>query len=62
MKDEYNTQVIGAQDHLKGKMFRIGSMGETTVDEMIEGCSRMLDCFRDAGLDIPETNVSKYFM
>ena len=23
LKEEYNTQVIGAQDHLKGKMFRV---------------------------------------
>ncbi len=30
LKERYQTQVIGAQDHLKGKMFRVGSMGETT--------------------------------
>ncbi len=38
LKEKYQTQVIGAQDHLKGKMFRVGSMGETTVEEMVEGC------------------------
>ena len=49
LKDNYQTQVIGAQDHLKGKMFRVGSMGITPVEEMVEGCKRMIACFRDFG-------------
>ena len=61
LKDEYNTQVIGAQDHLKGKMFRIGSMGETPIVEMIEGCKRMISCFRDCGLELPEIDVEPFF-
>ena len=61
LKDDYQTQVIGAQDHLKGKMFRIGSMGETPVTEMIEGCKRMIDCFRELGHDLPDVNVETYF-
>ncbi len=35
-------------------MFRIGSMGETSKEEMIEGCRRMLTCFRESGLPISE--------
>lgn len=61
LKDTYSTQVIGGQDHLKGKMFRVGSMGETPVEEMIEGCVRMLACFRDFGHDLPEVDVASYF-
>ena len=61
LKVEYDTQVIGAQDHLKGKMFRIGSMGETPIEEMIEGCKRMINCFRDCGLELPEIDVEPYF-
>ena len=61
LKDEYATQVIGAQDHLKGKMFRIGSMGETPVSEMVEGCKRMISCFNDFGLNLPELDVESYF-
>ena len=61
LKEEYNTQVIGAQDHLKGKMFRVGSMGETPISEMIEGCKRMLSCFRDCGHEIAEVDVESYF-
>ena len=61
LKDEYATQVIGAQDHLKGKMFRVGSMGETPVSEMIEGCKRMISCFNDFGLNLPELDVESYF-
>lgn len=61
LKENYQTQVIGAQDHLKGKMFRVGSMGITPVDEMIEGCKRMMACFRDFGLDLKEVDVESYF-
>ena len=61
LKDSFNTQVIGAQDHLKGKMFRVGSMGETTIEEMVEGCKRMIQCFNKHGLELPEVDVESYF-
>jgi aspartate aminotransferase-like enzyme len=61
LKNNFHTQVIGAQDHLKGKMFRVGSMGETTREEMIEGCKRMLECFRKHGKALPEIDVASYF-
>ena len=61
LKDKYDTQVIGGQDHLKGKMFRVGSMGETPVAEMIEGCKRMLGCFRDFGVELNDVDVESYF-
>ena len=61
LKDKYDTQVIGGQDHLKGKMFRVGSMGETPVAEMIEGCKRMIACFRDFGVELNDVNVESYF-
>ena len=61
LKDKYDTQVIGAQDHLKGKMFRVGSMGETPVEEMIEGCKRMIACFRDFGVELDDVDVESYF-
>ena len=62
LKDKYNTQVIGAQDHLKGAMFRVGSMGETPVEEMIEGCKRMIACFNDFGMNLPEVDVESHFL
>jgi aspartate aminotransferase-like enzyme len=61
LKEEFDTQVIGAQDHLKGKMFRVGSMGETPVSEMIEGCKRMIACFKACGHNLPEIDVDSYF-
>ena len=61
LKSEYKTQVIGGQDHLKGKMFRVGSMGETPVEEMVEGCVRMFSCFRDMGVNVPDLDVASYF-
>jgi len=62
LKDDYNTQVIGGQDGLKGKMFRVGSMGETPVEEMVEGCKRMIRCFNSFGLQLPELDVDSYFV
>ena len=61
LKNKFETQVIGAQDHLKGKMFRVGSMGETTKEEMIEGCRRMLECFKEHGHDLADVDVASYF-
>ena len=62
LQTEYQTYVIGAQDHLKGRMFRIGSMGETSISEMIEGCERMLSCFRDHEIQIAdEVDVASFF-
>lgn len=59
----YHTAVIGAQDHMKGKMFRVGSMGITPIEEMIEGCRRMIACFRDFGIEIPEEiDIESYFV
>ncbi len=61
LKAKYDTQVIGAQDHLKGKMFRVGSMGTTTVEEMVEGCKRMIACFNEMGHALPNVDVPPYF-
>ena len=61
LKNNFETQVIGAQDHLKGKMFRVGSMGETTKEEMIEGCRRMLECFKQHGHDVADVDIASYF-
>ncbi len=61
LKNKFQTQVIGAQDHLKGKMFRVGSMGETTKEEMIEGCRRMLECFKEHGHDVADVDLASYF-
>ena len=61
LQSEYKTFVIGAQDHMKGKMFRIGSMGETPIEEMIEGCKRMIICFNEMGLDLPISEVESHF-
>ena len=61
LMEKYSTQVIGAQDHMKGKMFRVGSMGETPIPEMIEGCKRMIECFIDFGMEIENIDVEAHF-
>jgi len=62
LKEVHHTQVIGGQDDLKGRMFRVGSMGETPVDEMVEGCRRMFACFAEMGVDLPDLDVASYFV
>jgi aspartate aminotransferase-like enzyme len=42
-------------------MFRVGSMGTTTVEEMIEGCKRMIACFNEMGHTLPNVDVASYF-
>ena len=58
----YSTQVIGGQDHVKGRIFRVGSMGLMSRAEMIEGCQRILACFRDMGVRLPaQVDVASHF-
>ena len=42
-------------------MFRVGSMGPTTLDEMIEGCNRMIACFNEMGHTLPNVDVASNF-
>lgn len=58
----YRTTVIGGQDAMKGRMFRVGSMGLVTREEMVEGARRMVACFRDVGVSLPaDVDVAAYF-
>ncbi len=64
MAVEQDTHVIGGQDHVKGRIFRVGTMGVTSREEMIEGCRRMIDGFRHFGMDLPPhdyLDVESYF-
>ena len=56
-----DTHIIGGQDHLKGKIFRVGSMGVTSKEETIEGCKRMIEGFKHFGMDIPEIDIQSHF-
>ena len=61
MAVERDTPVIGGQDHVKGRIFRVGSMGVTPIEEMVEGCHRMIEGFRHFGMELPDVNVESYF-
>ena len=32
-------------------------MGETPIEEMVEGCRRMFACFDDMGHELPDLNI-----
>ena len=59
LKEVYATQVIGGQDALKGRMFRVDPW-VTTIEEMREGCARCSHA-RDYGLDLPDVDLTMYF-
>ena len=61
MAIEKNTHIIGGQDHVKGRIFRVGSMGVTSREEMIEGCKRMIEGFKHFGMKIPKIDVESHF-
>ena len=61
MAVEKDTHIIGGQDNVKGKIFRVGSMGVTSRQETIEGCKRMIEGFKHFGMDIPEIDVHSHF-
>ena len=61
MAMERDTHVIGGQDHVKGRIFRVGTMGVTHIEEMVEGCRRMIEGFRHFGMELPDLDVESYF-
>jgi len=58
----HDVHVIGGQDHLKGQIFRIGSMGLTTPDEMAEGCHRIISDLHERGIvtKMPEISAARF--
>ena len=58
----HQVHVIGGQDHLKGLIFRIGSMGLTTPEEMAEGCHRIISDLHERGIvtKMPEITAARF--
>ncbi|HJN55497.1 MAG TPA: aminotransferase class V-fold PLP-dependent enzyme [Candidatus Poseidoniales archaeon] len=58
----HQVHVIGGQDHLKGRIFRIGSMGLTTPEEMTEGCHRIIADLHERGIvtKMPEITAARF--
>jgi len=52
MRNKYRVELAGGQDHLKGKIFRIGHMGNITHRELITTFSAMEMTLRELGFDI----------
>ncbi len=52
LKDDYNVVVAGAQDELKGKVFRIGHMGTVDATELAAGFVAMEQVFTKLGAPI----------
>ncbi len=52
MRNKYNVELAGGQDHLKGNIFRIGHMGNTTQTELITAISSLEMTMYELGLDV----------
>ncbi|MFC1454536.1 pyridoxal-phosphate-dependent aminotransferase family protein [Candidatus Undinarchaeota archaeon] len=51
LKEKYNVQVAGGQDHLKGKIFRIGHMGAIGEKEIIQTFEGLVASFKEVGYE-----------
>lgn len=52
LEKKYHVTVMGGQDHLKGKIIRIGHMGYIRDEDMIETMHRLALALKDAGYKI----------
>ena len=49
LKEKYGVAVAGGQGGLKGKIFRVGCMGEISPQKVIRGVSSISHCLNDLG-------------
>lgn len=49
MREKYGVIIAGGQDHLKGKIIRIGHMGSVTEKEIIITLSSLQMALKDLG-------------
>ncbi|WP_456482760.1 pyridoxal-phosphate-dependent aminotransferase family protein [Methanopyrus sp.] len=52
LRDRYDVVVAGGQDHLAGKIFRIGHMGEVRIRDMITAVTCIGLGMRELGVDV----------
>ncbi len=52
LRDKYDVVVAGGQDHLAGKIFRIGHMGEVRVRDMVTAVTCVGLAMRELGVDV----------
>jgi len=53
LKEEYNLVIAGAQDHIKGRVFRIGHMGVCSFLDLTATFAALEAAFRHFGVDVP---------
>ncbi len=51
MKRDFGILLAGGQDHVKGKIFRIGHMGNVNQDVLLEALSALERCLEKSGFD-----------
>jgi len=52
LRDKYDVVVAGGQDHLAGRIFRIGHMGEVRVRDMVTAVTCVGLAMRELGVDV----------
>jgi len=61
LREKYGVVVAGAQAHIKGKIFRIGTMGFCTMTDLLCTFSAVESLLRDAGVDVRKGSGTEVF-
>jgi aspartate aminotransferase-like enzyme len=59
LSNEFKVLVAGGFGNLKGKVFRIGSMGEVNKYHVIRTLSSVESTLRILGIDVPSDSLNK---
>lgn len=59
LSNEFKVLVAGGFGNLKGKVFRIGSMGEVNKYHVVRTLSAIESAFRMMGIDVPSGSINK---
>jgi aspartate aminotransferase-like enzyme len=59
LSNEFKVLVAGGFGNLKGKVFRIGSMGEVSKYHVIRTLSSVESALKILGLDVPSDSLNK---
>jgi aspartate aminotransferase-like enzyme len=59
LSDQFRVLVAGGFGNLKGKVFRIGSMGEVNKYHVVRTLSAIESAFQMMGIDVPPGSINK---
>jgi aspartate aminotransferase-like enzyme len=58
MKNRFDIALAGGQDHMKGKMFRMGHLGFVSDRDVLCAISALESTLLELGYDVPSSGVA----